>query len=51
MTVLTDVNIRIELMRTGFLDCIAHRYDGKEWMRIYIEFDLNALFCIIIIVY
>jgi len=27
MTVLTDVNIRIELMRMGFPDCIAHRYD------------------------
>ena len=42
MTILPDLNMRIELMRTGFPDCLAHRYDGHEWVRVNLEFELKS---------
>ena len=29
-------------MRTGFPDCLAHRYDGHEWVRVNLEFELKS---------
>lgn len=42
MTILPDLNMRIELMRTRFPDCLAHRYNGHEWVRINLEFELKS---------
>ncbi|KKM28057.1 hypothetical protein LCGC14_1568500 [marine sediment metagenome] len=42
MTILPDLNMRVELMRTGFPDCLAHRYDGHEWVRVNVEFELRS---------
>lgn len=34
-----DLNMYVEEVRTAFPDCVARRFNGKGWERIYIEFE------------
>jgi len=40
--VLEDLNLYIEEIRIKYPDCVARRYTGKGWERIYIEFEYMA---------
>lgn len=40
--VIEDLNMYIELIRTGYPDCIGRRYIGKGWEKIYIEFEYKS---------
>jgi len=37
--ILEDLNLYIEEIRIKYPDCVARRYTGKGWERIYIEFE------------
>jgi hypothetical protein len=37
--VLDDLNMYIEEVRTAYPDCVARRYTGKGWGKVYIEFE------------
>mgnify|MGYP001618212905 CR=1 FL=1 len=37
--ILEDLNMYIEEVRTKYPDCIARRYTGKGWEKVYIEFE------------
>ena len=39
---LEDLNLYIEEIRIKYPDCVARRYTGKGWERIYIEFEYIA---------
>ena len=39
---LEDLNLYIEEIRIKYPDCVARRYTGKGWERIYIEFEFLA---------
>ena len=36
---LEDLNMYIEEVKQGYPDCVARRYTGKGWKRVYIEFE------------
>lgn len=36
---LDDLNMYIEEVRTKYPDCVARRYTGKGWTRVYVEFE------------
>lgn len=40
--VLEDLNLYIEEIRIKYPDCVARRYTGKGWERVYIEFEYMA---------
>jgi hypothetical protein len=40
--VIEDLNMYIELIRTGYPDCIGRRFVGKGWEKVYIEFEYNS---------
>ncbi|MFC1485719.1 hypothetical protein ACFL55_01670 [Candidatus Latescibacterota bacterium] len=40
--VLEDLNLYIEEIRIKYPDCVARRYTGKGWERVYIEFEYQA---------
>jgi hypothetical protein len=40
--VLEDLNLYIEEIRIKYPDCVARRYTGRGWERIYIEFEYVA---------
>ena len=40
--ILEDLNLYIEEIRIKYPDCVARRYTGKGWERIYIEFEYKA---------
>ena len=40
--VLEDLNLYIEEIRIKYPDCVARRYTGKGWERVYIEFEYKA---------
>jgi len=40
--VLEDLNMYIEEVRTKYPDCVARRYTGKGWERVYIEFEYTS---------
>ncbi|MCK4654215.1 MAG: hypothetical protein KAU01_07195 [Candidatus Cloacimonetes bacterium] len=40
--VLEDLNLYIEEIRTAYPDCVARRYTGKGWERVYIEFEYKS---------
>lgn len=40
--ILEDLNLYIEEIRIKYPDCVARRYTGKGWERIYIEFEYQA---------
>jgi len=40
--VLEDLNLYIEEIRLKYPDCVARRYTGKGWERVYIEFEYRA---------
>jgi len=40
--VLEDLNLYIEEIRIKYPDCVARRYTGKGWERVYIEFEFKA---------
>lgn len=40
--ILEDLNLYIEEIRIKYPDCVARRYTGKGWERIYIEFEHKA---------
>jgi len=40
--VLEDLNMYIEEVRTKYPDCVARRYAGKGWERVYIEFEYKS---------
>lgn len=37
--VIEDLGMYVELIRTGYPDCIGRRYRGKGWEKVYIEFE------------
>ncbi|XOA42987.1 MAG: DUF5655 domain-containing protein [Candidatus Nealsonbacteria bacterium] len=37
--ILDDLNMYIEEVRTKYPDCVARRYTGRGWERVYIEFE------------
>src|SRR3989344_587090 len=37
--ILEELNMYIEEIKQGYPDCIARRYTGKGWKRVYIEFE------------
>lgn len=39
---LEDLNLYIEEIRIKYPDCVARRYTGKGWERVYIEFEYKA---------
>ncbi len=40
--ILEDLNLYIEEIRIKYPDCVARRYTGKGWERIYIEFEYQS---------
>lgn len=40
--ILEDLNLYIEEIRIKYPDCVARRYTGKGWEKIYIEFEYKA---------
>lgn len=40
--ILEDLNMYIEEVRVKYPDCVARRYTGKGWERVYIEFEFNS---------
>lgn len=40
--VLEELNMYIEEIRTKYPDCVARRYTGKGWERVYIEFEFKS---------
>ena len=40
--VLDDLNMYIEEVRTAYPDCVARRYTGRGWERVYIEFEYQS---------
>ena len=40
--ILEDLNLYIEEIRIKYPDCVARRYTGKGWERVYIEFEYLA---------
>lgn len=38
-----DLNMYVEEVRTAFPDCIARRFTGKGWEKVYIEFEFRSL--------
>ncbi len=40
--ILEDLNMYIEEVRTKYPDCVARRYTGKGWERVYIEFEFKS---------
>jgi len=42
ISILKDLNMKIEQLRQEFPDCVIHRYNGKEWIREYVEFELYS---------
>lgn len=40
--ILEDLNLYIEEIRIKYPDCVARRYTGKGWERVYIEFEYQA---------
>ena len=41
-TLYEDLNIKVENIKTGFPDCTAIQYTGKQWKRIRIEFEFKS---------
>ncbi|MGZ4865160.1 MAG: hypothetical protein ACXV39_11105 [Halobacteriota archaeon] len=41
--VVEDLNMYIEEIKPGFPDCVARRFTGRGWERIYIEFEYTSL--------
>src|SRR3989344_4613565 len=39
---LEDLNMYIEEVRTKYPDCVARRYTGTGWKRVYIEFEFQS---------
>ena len=37
-----DLNMYVEEVRTAFPDCIARRFDGRGWEKVYIEFEFAS---------
>jgi predicted transport protein len=40
--ILEDLNLYIEEIRIKYPDCVARRYTGKGWERVYIEFEYKS---------
>jgi len=40
--VIEDLNMYIELIRSGYPDCIGRRFVGKGWEKVTIEFEYNS---------
>lgn len=40
--ILEDLNMYIEEVRTKYPDCVARRYTGKGWEKVYIEFEYTS---------
>jgi hypothetical protein len=40
--ILDDLNMYIEEVRVKYPDCVARRYTGKGWERVYIEFEFKS---------
>lgn len=40
--ILEDLNMYIEEVRIKYPDCVARRYTGKGWERIYVEFEYKS---------
>ncbi|MGZ4928527.1 MAG: DUF5655 domain-containing protein [Halobacteriota archaeon] len=40
--VVEDLNMYIEEIKPGFPDCVARRFTGRGWERIYIEFEYTS---------
>jgi len=41
--VVEDLNMYIEEIKPGFPDCVARRFTGKGWERIFVEFEYTSL--------
>lgn len=37
-----DLNMYIEEVKSGFPDCIARRFNGRGWEKVYIEFEFTS---------